>query len=200
MRWFNDAAYADYDDAAWDRMLKDYYAHVRRIAPALPPDLARLALEPELNLHDARFERVEIDLDNSTAIIVVNAGDLQAGYRRITMAFTGASIIPDNLQQLGYAVLAEFRPSKWSRYRSVTEIRAQEVDLVANGRFTLRLRLWPFHEFAVEFDGFSLDEAGICTASAGASRFIRHPQSERPIAHSTQVTFPDPLAARCGPT
>lgn len=156
MRWFIDAAYEDYDDAAWDRMLADYYAHVRQIASALPPDLVRLAMEPEFNLHDARFERVEIDLSNSTVTIVVNAGDLQVGYRRITMTFSGAHVVPDNLQRLSYAVLAEFRPSRWSRYRSVTEIRAQEVDLVAAGRYTLRLRLWPFHEFAVEFDGFRL--------------------------------------------
>lgn len=157
MRWFNDAAYDDYDDEAWARMLKRYDAHVRRIAPSLPPDLVRLALEPELNLHDARFERVEIDLDNSIASIVVNAGDLQVGYRRITMTFTGATVVPD-LQRLGYAVLAEFRPSHWSRYRFVTEIRAQEVDMLADGRYTLRLRLSPFHEFGVEFDGFSLTD------------------------------------------
>jgi hypothetical protein len=175
MRWFNEAAYEDHDDAAWDRMLDDYYAHVRRIAPALPPDLARLALEPELNLHDAGFERVEIDLANSTATIVVNAGDLQVGYRQITLAFTGARIVPDNLQLLGYAVLAEFRPSRWSRYRSVTEIRAQEVDLAADGRYTLRLRLWPFHEFAVEFDGFSLhDEAVTERPRARVGAFIIH--------------------------
>ena len=156
MRWFTDAAYADYDDAAWDRMLKGYEAHVGRIAADVPPDLARLALEPEFHLHDARFERVEVDGRNSIVIIVVNAGDLEVGYRRITMAFTGAQVVPDDLQRLGYAVLAEFRPSRWSRYRSVTEIRAQEVDLVDSGRYTLRLRLWPFHEFAVEFDGFTL--------------------------------------------
>jgi hypothetical protein len=175
MRWFTDAAYDDHDDAAWDRMLADYYAHVRRIAPALPPDLARLASEPELNLHDARFERVEIDVGNSSATIVVNAGDLQVGYRQITMDFADARIIPANVQRLGYAVLAELRPSRWSRYRSVTEIRAQEVDLVAGGRYTLRLRLWPFHEFAVEFAGFSLhDEALEERPPARAGAFIIH--------------------------
>ena len=137
MRWFNEAADEADDDGAWERLLDDYFAHVQRIAPHLPPDLARLALEPQLNLHDARFERVEIDLDNSTATIVVNAGDLQAGYRRISLAFTGARVVPDNLQLLGYAVLAEFRPRRWSRYPSVTEIRAQEVDLAANGRYTV---------------------------------------------------------------
>ena len=39
MRWFTDVAYSDHDDAAWDRMLKDYYTHVGRIAADLPPDL-----------------------------------------------------------------------------------------------------------------------------------------------------------------
>jgi hypothetical protein len=149
MRWFNEAADGADGDGAWERLLDDYFAHVQRIAPALPPDLARLALEPQLNLHDARFERVEIDLDNSTATIVVNAGDLQVGYRQITLAFTGARVVPDNLQLLGYAVRAEFRPSRWSRRRSVTEILAQEFDLLTEGRYTLRLRLWPFHDFVI---------------------------------------------------
>ncbi len=179
MRWFTDVAYSDHDDAAWDRMLKDYYAQVPRIAADLPPDLARLALEPELNLHDARFERVEIDLAASTATIVVNAGDLQVGYRRITMEFTGARIVPDDLQRLSYAILAEFRPSHWSRYRSVTEIRAQEVDMVADGRFTLRLRLWPFHEFAIEFDDFRLDDTAISSRPrAQVGSFVMHAPSD----------------------
>ena len=175
MRWFNDAAYEDDDDAAWARILDDYDTHVRQIASVLPPDLVRLALEPEFHLHDARFERVEIDLRNSTVIIVVNAGDLQVGYRRITMPFTGASIVPDNLQRLSYAVLAEFRPSRWSRYRSVTEIRAQEVDVVDSGRYALRLRLWPFHEFAVEFDGFSLSHEPLAERpKPRAGAFVLH--------------------------
>jgi hypothetical protein len=161
MRWFDDAAYDSDDDSAWDRMITDYYAHVTAIAPRLPADLARLALEPELNLHDARFERVEIDPDTSMVTIVVSAGHLQVGYRRLSMVFRGAQVVPDNLQRLGYAVRAEFKPSHWSRYRTVTEILAQEVDLVGDGRFTLRLRLWPFHEFAVEFDEFSLTEEGV---------------------------------------
>ena len=96
------------------------------------------------------------------------------------MASTGASIVPDNLQQLSYAVLAEFRPSRWSRYRSVTEVRAQEVDLVADGRYALRLRLWPFHEFAVEFDGFSLnDEAIAKRPRARVGSFVIYGAGER---------------------
>ena len=77
------------------------------------------------------------------------------------LQFFGASIIPDNLQKLSYAVSAEFRPSHWSRQRSVTEIRDQEVDVLPGGRYTLRLGLWPFHEFAVHFDGLAITEESV---------------------------------------
>ncbi len=167
MRWFTDAAY-EADDDVWDRTLAEYFAYVREIEPSLPPDLARLALTPELNLHDARFEAVDIDLDADTVAIVVIAGNLQAGYRRLSMQFSGARIVPDNLQRLGYAVRAEFKQSHWSRHRTVTEILAQEVDVAGDGRYVLRLRLWPFHEFAIEFDGMSLTEESV--ADRGPAR------------------------------
>lgn len=159
MRWFSDAAYdVGTDDAAWDQILRDYYEHVRVIAPSLSPDLARLALDDGLNLHDARFHHVEIDLDRRVVSIAVSAGD---NYRRITMVFDDATVVPDNLMQLGYAVAAEFRPMHRRQRRAVTVILAQEVDLLPDGRHTLRLRLWPFYEFAVEFAGFTLTEEAI---------------------------------------
>jgi hypothetical protein len=175
MRWFTDAAYDDEEEGAWERMCGDYLAHVRQIAPLVSPDLARLALEPELNLHDARFERVEVDPDNRTVTIIVVTGHLQVGYRRLTMAFTGASIVPENLQLLGFAIRAEFRPAPRSRDLTFTEILAHEVDVAPGGRAVLRLRLWPFHEFGVEFDGFSLTEEPV--AERGPARpgaFVLH--------------------------
>ena len=156
MRWFDDAAYeADHD--AWMDIMNTYHAHALSIARSLPPDLARLALEPELNLHDARFDHVEVDLAGRTATIVVNID----GGRRLTLQFDGATIVPDDLQKLAYAVGAEFRPQHWRQRRGVTEILAQEVDVLPDGRFTLRLRLWPFHPFAVEFTDFTLREEPI---------------------------------------
>jgi hypothetical protein len=181
MRWFTDAAYQDEEAGAWDRMLGDYYGHVRAIVPLIPPDLARLALSDELNLHDARFERVEVDPDSRTVTMIVVTGHLQVGYRRVTMVFTGASIVPENLQLLGFAIRAEFRPAPRSRHLTITEILAQEVDIAPGGRAVLRLRLWPFHEFGLEFDGLSLTEEMV--AERGPARpgaFVVHrPKASR---------------------
>jgi hypothetical protein len=170
MRWFDDAAY-EADDEAWDAIMNSYYAHARSIAPSLPPDLARLALAPDLNLHDARFEHVVVNLTTRTVTIAVRV----EGGRRLTLQFAGATIVPDDLQRLGYAVGAEFRPQHWRQRRGVTEILAQEVDLLPDGRYTLRLRLWPFHQFAVEFADFTLSEELVTEPSrTRAGSFVVH--------------------------
>ena len=154
MRWFTDAAYSGEVD--WDEMLRRYSAHLRQIASLLPPDLDALATEPRLNLHDAEIREVVID-EADRVTIVVNAGDLQLGYRELTLDFAGARIVPDNLQALAYAVGARFETGHWGS--TVTVIRAQEVDVLPDGGFVLRLRLWPFYAFAIEFSGLQLTEA-----------------------------------------
>lgn len=173
MRWFDDAAY-EADDESWEATMGTYYAHARSIAPSLPPDLARLALEPALNLHDARFDHVEVDLRGRTVTITVTV----AGGRRLTLRFVEATVVPDNLQKLEYAVGAEFRPQHRSQRRGVTEILAQEVDVLPDGRYTLRFRLWPFHQFAVEFADFTLREEPVVERgrTRGGSFVVRGPQ------------------------
>jgi hypothetical protein len=52
MRWFTDAAY-DASDAVWREALDAYQEHLTSILERLPPDLASLATDPVLNLHDA---------------------------------------------------------------------------------------------------------------------------------------------------
>jgi hypothetical protein len=162
MRWFNDRFHdVDTDDEEQDRIAADYHAHIGRVLPRLPHELARLASEPALHLHDARFELVEIDLKAATITIVVNAGDLLVGYRRITLSFSGAKVLPDDVQRLAYAVTATFGPTHWQSGRGVTEILDQEVDVLPSGRYSLALRLWPFHEFAIEFDDMRLTESDL---------------------------------------
>jgi hypothetical protein len=96
------------------------------------------------------------------------------GYRRLDLRFAAANIVPDNSELLADAIGAEFRANHWHRHRAVTEIRAVEVDLLAGDRFTLRLRLWPFYEFAVEFGALSIGESPLDgRGPARAGKFVR---------------------------
>jgi hypothetical protein len=64
----------------------------------------------------------------------------------------------DNLSRLADAVGAEFRANDWHQRRTVTEIQKHEVGVLPDGRYALRLQLWPFYKFAIEFSAFSLVE------------------------------------------
>ena len=175
MRWLTDAA-ADVDDADWDRRVSAYSEHLADIAPRLPRVTHALATDPVLDLHDGRFELVEVDREAGRVTMVIDAGALDMGYRQLALRFDEAAIVPDNLWLLAEAVGASFRPNHWRRERGVTEIRYQEVDLLRDGRFVLRLRLWPFHEFAVEFGAFSYSEVPIAARPAARpGRFVIHP-------------------------
>lgn len=155
MRWFTDAAYEEQAD--WDAILSDYRRHVEAIASSLPTSLAEFATEPRLNLHDADIRQVEIDETAGNVTIVVNTGNVELGYRELTLRFTDARIVPDNVQALAYAVGARYQTADWGDTN--TTIIAQEIDRLPDGRLLVRLRLWPFYAFAVEFTGFELIEA-----------------------------------------
>jgi hypothetical protein len=149
------------------------------LARSLPPDLAALATDPRLSLHDGRFHELNVDTRDKRITMVIDCGDLQVGYRRLTLSFEGASIRPDDLQRVAAAVGAEFRPNHWHRARAVTEVLEHKVDVLPDGRFVLRLRLWPFYRFAVEFSGFSLGEVPMADprpARAGRFTFVHHPE------------------------
>jgi hypothetical protein len=160
MRWFTDEAYAS-DDTDWDEVVAAYSAHLAEVVPQMPTALAGLATDPRLDLHDGRFREVTVDREGQEIAMVIDCGDLQVGYRRLTLMFDRAAVVPDNLQLLAEAIGAEFRSNHWHQGRSVTEIRVVEVDVLPGGRFTLRLRLWPFHEFAIEFDALSIAEEAL---------------------------------------
>jgi hypothetical protein len=125
----------------------------------LPRDLAALATDPRFALQGGRFHEVAVHTTAHAVTIAVDCGDLQVGYRRLSLSFDEATIVPDNLQRLADAVGAEFRANHWHPRRTVTEIRRHEVGVLADGRYVLRLELWPFYKFAIEFSGFSLVEA-----------------------------------------
>lgn len=176
MRWFTDAVYEGEDDD-WDRSVGGYATRLAEIVPRLPADLAALATDPRLDLHDGRFQEVTVDLEAQEVTMVIDGGDLLVGYHRLTLHFRGTTIVPHNLQRLAAAVGAEFRANHWHQRRTVTEIQAQEIDLLPDGRFVLRLRLWPFHEFAIEFAMFSLAEAPLTGRGLErAGRFIIGPR------------------------
>lgn len=172
MRWFTDEAYAN-DDTDWDQVVGAYSAHLAEIVLQLPPTLAAVATDPRFDLHDGRFREVTVDRQAQEIVMVIDCGNLEVGYRRLTLRFDCAAVVPDNLQLLAEAIGAEFRSNHWHQRRSVTEIRAVEADLLPGGRFLLRLRLWPFHEFAIEFETLSIAEEALdARGPERAGRFV----------------------------
>jgi hypothetical protein len=157
MRWLTDEARSA-SDTDWANAVAAYLAHLAQIGPRLPTDLMALTTDPRLNLHDGRFREVIVAPNEMKVAMVIDGGDLEFGYRRVTLQFEGATVVPDNVQLLAEAVGAEFHPNHWHKERQVTEVQDVEVDLLPDGRFSLRLRLRPFYEFAIEFSGFSLAE------------------------------------------
>ena len=157
MRWLD----PDLDDEDWEDRLAAYSSHLDVIGPQLPAEVLALAREERFDLHDGRFVELDINVPAETVRIVVDASTPEGEWHRLSLLFEGASVVPDNLQRLGFAVRAEFRPTRWSRYRTTTIIHYQEVDIADDGRYVLRLRLWPFHEFAVLFRKLSSTDASI---------------------------------------
>ena len=139
----------------------------------LPHDLAALATDPRFDLHDGRFHEVTVDTAAGAITLTIDCGDLDVGYRRLSLAFEGARVVPDNLQHLAAAVGAEFRANHWHQRRGVTEILKHEVGILPDGRYVLHLRLWPFYKFAIEFSGLSLSQVPLSARPpARAGRFI----------------------------
>ncbi|MEX2546311.1 MAG: hypothetical protein WD830_00820 [Chloroflexota bacterium] len=151
MRWFS-AESDEMDDAGWDRALADYAKHVAAIASRLPRDLARLATDTSIGLHDGHIEEIVVERGSREVLLVVARDDVH-----IILEFQDATIVSDDLQRLAYAVGAQFQSDHWGE--ATTQIFAQEIDISDNGRFVLRIRLWPFHQFAIEFGDVHLRTA-----------------------------------------
>lgn len=168
MRWFTDEAYDAEDDATWAQMLLDYATHVAAIRADLPPALLELATDPDLHLHDAEFIEVALNPPSKRLEMVVRLGDANRSWLRL--AFRNADVVPDNYQALGYAIGALYAPTDWGGV--VTVIRAQEVETLPLGRFVIRLRLWPFYAFSIEFGSMSLQRLPPSPEPPGPGRFI----------------------------
>jgi len=154
MRWFTDKAYAA-DDADWDEMLAAYSTHVARLVERLPPDLATLATDPELNMHDASVHTMRVDLDEGTLDMVVFLYNGKAlTFQFGGVGFRGADGSEDDLHSIACAIGATYVTDHWGTTR--TTIHAQEVDLAEDGRYLLRLRLRPFYEFEIAFRQISM--------------------------------------------
>jgi hypothetical protein len=172
MRWFTDEAYAG-DHGDWEAALVGYDAHVRRIVDQLPIDLARLASDPRLNLHDGRIRSIIVDQEASTVEMNLTTGaDSSQGYGHIDLrlVFGGARFVPENLQAIAYAIGATFETDHWGTAR--TAVLAQEIDIADAGRYVLRLRLWPFHQFGLVFDSLSLSEGPAAPDEGGVGKFL----------------------------
>jgi hypothetical protein len=171
MRWFTDDADANDDD--WDEVVAAYEAHLSEIVPQLPAALAALATDPRLDLHDGRFREVTVDREAQEIVMVIDCGNVQVGYRRLTLQFDRAAVVPENLYLQAAAIGAEFRSDHWHQGAWVTEIRVIEVDVLPGKRFVLRLRSWPFHEFAIEFGALSIAEEALdARGPARAGTFV----------------------------
>lgn len=171
MRFFTDDA--ERDDAEWGRRVSAYSKHLASLTGRLPDEVMALGTDPRLDLHDGRFVRVDINRAADRVSMVLDIGSLQVGFRRMSVTFDDAEIVPDDLHLLAEAIGATFRPNHWHRGTAVTEIRWHEVDVLPDGKFVLRLRLWPFHEFSVEFGMLTYTTEPLASPPlARAGRFI----------------------------
>jgi len=101
-------------------------------------------------MHDAYPIDIDINVPAETVRIVVDATTPEGEWHRLSLFFEEAAVVPDNFQRLAFAVGAQFRATD-AFGPTATIIHYQEIDLADDGRYVLRLRLWPFHEFEVWF-------------------------------------------------
>jgi len=170
MQWFTGdlADYGSEEDVAL--AIRSYEGHLAKIEPILPADLRRLARDPALSLLDGRIRSFNYDTATRQLRIAIEIGDQSSGYSELVAMFQGAELIPQDFQRLRYALVAEFREDKW---KTVSEVVDEEIDTAPNHRLVIRLRLFPFYEFAVQFSSIEIDVRPITRRRAArASRFI----------------------------
>ena len=146
MRWLDPDLY----DEDWDRRLAEYSVHLDALATLVPSEIIDLARDPRFDLHEAHFVEVDVDVPAATVRLVTDAVTPDGEWHRLSLSFEGASVVPENFQKIAFALGAEYRATGGFGPAG-TIIHYQEVDRAADGRFVLRLRLWPFHEFEVLF-------------------------------------------------
>ena len=123
-------------------------------------EVLALARDGQFDLHDAHPVDIDIDVPWRPVRIVADASTPAGEWHRLALLFEGAAVVPDNFQRLAFAVGAAFR--KTGPFGpTTTVIHYQELDIAADGRYVLRLRLWPFHEFEVWFRRMTSTDAPV---------------------------------------
>ncbi len=148
MRWFTDAAFES-DEAGWQDTLLRYERHIAQLVDRLPADLRTLATDPHMNLHDAVISRLVFDRRRRRVELTAHLDKTQT-----VVEFEEAELYPADLRATSFAVGAKYQSSRWGN--TTTRIRAQEIDIAEPAKYVVRLKLWPFHEFAIEFSQISL--------------------------------------------
>jgi hypothetical protein len=174
-RWFDAQVWhgADTTDEECNRISTAYWEHVRKDSLAWPVALRRFAVEPHYYLHDARIQLAALDPDERTIDLTVEVSRQDLGARRLVLHFRDAVVVPPNIRALEMAITAEFHREGGSTF---TDIIDEEIDTAAANRFVLRLRLWPFHEFTIEFGAFEFDEEPLTgPVFRGPGRFVWQP-------------------------
>lgn len=170
MKWFDDRAH-ETGGSALRRAEARYRKHLSGIRASLPAEAQRLATDPSLELRGGRFRKLTVDTSARRVELIVSSGDLRLGYRDVQLAFAAARIIPDDLRTTADAVTAQFGSTHWHPSGAVTEIRDSEIDRQSERRWILRLRLHPFHEFAIVFGQLSLVAVDVAERPTGPGVF-----------------------------
>lgn len=90
------------------------------------------------NLHDGIVQQVNFDRDRLKLILTV--GDLQVGYRDVTVVYRDFSMNAKSMRSL----LAAARDRR-------TEILSDELDAAGKGRLAHRVICWPRGDFTITF-------------------------------------------------
>ena len=145
MRYFTRELFeGELDDAEEDALRAAYEARAAAIESRLPLDVVRLL--KDVVLHDGLIEWVSWSPRRERLSLGLVVGDLQSGYRALTLVYGGA--------QLGAHPLDALRRAAESRH---TEILADEVDVGEDGLFAHRILFWPSEQVTLEFASLSLD-------------------------------------------
>lgn len=136
-----------------------YRQHIGKILPSLFGPVRTLATE--LNLHDALFQRVTIDLATDSLTSLLRCGDLQVGYFDLELRYGDVGVNSLDLSTLG-AIVAD----------PETEVLYDEVDLAERG-YAHSFLFSPHRETTIEFRTLSLRR------EAKSDRLVSVPPSER---------------------
>lgn len=142
MRWFTpqvaNLAGTPLTDEESDARCGAYSEHLGKLLPDLPEPL--LALARDHDLHDGRVVAYVLNPPERVELSIV-CGDLQRGYRRLTLDYRCA--------ELTSATDAATLPGLLDDQD--TELLYDEIDRAPDGRFEHRHLLWPRGEFGVRF-------------------------------------------------